>query len=190
MQAIKITKALTKKYPEIKKTYQQSFPLLERYPYQLLVKRNKLENIEFMAYLKKQEFIGLSCSITKDKNTLIYFLAIKKNQQSKGHGSKILEIIKEKNKENNIIINIEHIDKKYKDYNTRKRRLPFYQKNGFKSINLALYEYRQPFHTLATKKPITNKEYYDIIKLFLGKIRYYCYYRIIAKVENDDKALI
>jgi GNAT superfamily N-acetyltransferase len=118
---------------EIKDLLRSSFPKAERVPFWLLMLRAKFKSVEFLAFYYNSRFCGLAYLVTHENMTFILYLAVDSKLRSKGYGSRILNIISERYKNNTIILDIEAIDKTADNFEQRKKRKNFYLSNGYAS---------------------------------------------------------
>ena len=135
----KVNKKL-KEYKNIRDLYMFSFSKEERVPYFYLKLFKNKKNIDFVAYYDNDEFIGFTYCVISSTYVFLFFLAIDPLKQSKGYGSKILEIIKDKYKDKYIFLNAQRIDSNVKNNDERIRRINFYKRNGFNETGYYLVE--------------------------------------------------
>lgn len=115
---------------EVKEMYHSSFSKEDRMPFALMVLMSYLWNTEFLAFYD-DELCGFVYMATISKQTFVMFIAVKENLQSKGYGSRMLEIIQKMHAHNKIIISIEPYDENAKDIENRVKRKLFYLRNGY-----------------------------------------------------------
>jgi len=117
---MKITKLLKKDFKEAAKLYQKHYPCALNQ----ITKYMKLDGIHLVAKEDKN-IIGMIVAPYSNMNPNIVeisFLAIKKEQRSKGVGTKLLNVLEEKSKNKRTIITYS------------RSAIEFYKKKGFKKI--------------------------------------------------------
>ncbi|ONI38138.1 hypothetical protein AN639_08345 [Candidatus Epulonipiscium fishelsonii] len=102
-----------------------------------------------MAFYDGNTFIGLTYLISTAYKVYILYLAMDTNVRSKGYGSHVLDIIKQRYNDKTVFLSIEEVSEKYKDFSIRKRRLEFYLKNGFVKNDYSLKELGQLLETMS-----------------------------------------
>ena len=99
----------------------------------------------------------------------ILYLAVNIESRSKGYGSYLLKWCLQKYKDKKIYLNIEEVKESVKDYETRKKRLKFYQNNGFYITNYISKEDIENFNILSNSLEIDINEY-KILDRVVAKI--------------------
>ncbi len=161
-----ITKNLIKIEPRINEVYLSSFPERDRVPWSFLLKKSSNKNMDFLAFYDEGKFVGFTYLISTTTKLYILYLAIDDKVRSKGYGSRILNIIKQLN-DRTIFLSIEEVAEKHKDYSTRKKRLEFYQKNGFAKNDYSLKEMGQIFETLSFNGGIVREDLIDAFAILI-----------------------
>ena len=95
----------------------------------------------------------------------ILYLAVNTKIRSNGYGSYLLRWCLEKYKDKKIYLNIEEVKKEFEDYETRKRRLNFYLKNGFFYTNYISKEDSGNFNILSNNLEIDINQYKMLDKI-------------------------
>lgn len=163
--------------------YKKSFPLAERMPYFILKSKSKQQNADFFKIYDGNELIGLWYGVTCKDIVFIFYLAINENCRGKGYGSRVLQLIKEKYSECRIVLNIEELDENSPNYEQRLKRKAFYSKNGFFLLDYKIKEGSVIYNNLCyseSGKAVTQQEYYELIKSYLGR-GLYCIYKFISR---------
>ncbi|MCM3782106.1 GNAT family N-acetyltransferase [Neobacillus mesonae] len=147
----------------------EAFPEKERLPLDLLLYKSKLDLVEFFAIYDKDTFVGFTYLVTQKKLTYVQYLAIDGNSRSKGYGSLILSLIKEKYSSNQIILNIETVDKGAINYEQRVTRKKFYIRNGYKSSGLHFKDRWGVYEIMVNgEKEVYPEEITDLMRTFIG----------------------
>ncbi len=135
-------------YPHLIEIYKNSFPQSEKIPMWLLLIMTKRKCVEFLAFYDENTFCGFTYLIHNDRTTFILYLATDKKVRSKGYGKKILQSISDKYSFNNIVLNIETVDKESDNYEQRLRRQNFYLNNDFKQAGFKIYDKKNIYDVL------------------------------------------
>lgn len=115
----------------VKKIYHESFDKDERFPFWILKKCSKENNVNFNVIYSNNKVIGFQYIIEYDNINYLMYFAIEKNKRNNGYGSEILKKLNKSDKK--VLLSIEKpiekvIDSKYE-------RKQFYLRNGFISTN-------------------------------------------------------
>lgn len=125
----------------ISSLYETAFPDDEKAPFSSLIERSKKETVDFIGYYDNDKFIGFTYLIHDFDLHYIFYFAIVNELRNQGYGTEILNILKEKYKDETIFFEIETIDENADNYHERKRRKDFYLRNGFKESGFGYYFY-------------------------------------------------
>ncbi len=158
---------------KIKNLFNNAFPPKGKIPLWYLLYRTKLNCTEFLAIYDDDIFVGFTYVTTDNDLTLILFLAIDSNIRGKGYGTKVLDAIKKRYISNRIILEIETIDKKAKNYEQRVKRKKFYIKNGYRDAEISINLLGDIYDMLILGEKVDIEEYYLLIKKFIGRILYW-----------------
>ncbi|MBU2925700.1 GNAT family N-acetyltransferase [Colwellia sp. 4_MG-2023] len=166
-------KALNKhdaNYTEVIKLYKEAFPGAKRIPTFLL--RYKLRNGKegFNVLYENDVWIGLIYSAEYKDIVFVQFLAISESLRSQGYGSKVMASLKDRYIGKRIILNIEELDKKAKNYEQRVKRKAFYEKNGFISTEYMVKEPDQKYEMLIREGSISKEEIESLYDDLFGSI--------------------
>lgn len=133
----------THQYGVVKKLFERAFPKAERLPMWLLLLLARRKGVDFEAYYDDDNFCGFSYIVENDDLAFILYLAVNDEMRSQGYGSRILECVKTKAGEKPIVLNIEPLDSNAENCEQRKRRLTFYEKNGYVNTGFVLRENKE-----------------------------------------------
>lgn len=159
-----------------KKIYINSFDKKERFPFWILKKCAKEENVIFNVIFDKEDIVGIQYIIEYDNIAYLMYFAVNENKRNKGYGTQIIKDIVDKY--NNIVLSIERADNDLKN-----KRKNFYLENGFLCNNKFIEDNKVEYEILYTKKDFKiTKELLEkrYIKMTNSKILQY----IISKTFN------
>ena len=144
-------------YKQVNDIYIKSFPQEERYI--------KLDNMiqskdtELYCLIDNNLVLGMMYLIFYKDLIFMLYLAVNIEKRSKGYGSYLLKWCLQEYSDKKIYLNIEEVKEGIKDYEVRKKRLEFYQKNGFFITNYLSKEDTENFNILSNSKEIEIDEY-------------------------------
>ena len=154
---MKVIKYESVYYQQVNDIYEKSFPKEERYI--TLDNMAHRQNTELYCLMDNNQVVGMIYLIFYKDMIFILYLAVSQEKRSKGYGSYLLKWCLQKYFDKKIFLNIEEVKKDFKDYETRKKRLKFYQKNGFFITNYISKEVTENFNILSNRREIDIKEY-------------------------------
>lgn len=131
-----------------KEIYFNSFPKDERFPFWLLKRCAKEENVLFNAIVDDNKLIGMEYIIKCGNSVYLMYLAVDKKQRESGYGSKILEDLTKKYE--TVILSIERPNKNLNDIKTKRKE--FYLRNGFYETNKFIEDNGIQYEILCTNK--------------------------------------
>ena len=180
----KIRKSLPE-YQEIKELMKRSFPKNELYPMWLLMLISKIKKVDFLAFYEEEKFVGCVYLIKSKKVAYLMYIVVNDKVQSQGYGTKILKQIIKENKDKEIVLDIEPLDKDASNHEQREKRYRFYKKNGFKKTSYFVDDEDDPtdYIILSTEGTFPKKE---VEKLLRG-LSYGTYKRRYKKRRKNKK---
>lgn len=143
------------------------FPKEERIPTIQLVIKSLRENIYFQAIYDDKQFIGLVFIVEGKTAVYLGFLAIVSKQQGRGYGSQVLQILHQRFKGKQIILDIEPLVKTALNYEQRVMRLHFYERNGFSATRNVLRDDGGRF-TILTSDGNLDKSVFSQLLNYMG----------------------
>lgn len=147
-------------YPE----YLKLFPESERKPLELIEKTYNQGIAKIIKIVEKNEFVGfLIINTLKDNSfAILDYFAILSKYQTKGYGTKALELLKEQYKEEKgIFIEVEKpgLGEDNKENEIREKRAKFYERVGFYKLGFDLDLFKVIYSTYLL--PRTDKKFSD-----------------------------
>ena len=157
--------------------YDKAFPEQEKKPLQIMENLVADNRMEMLAMVDEDEFVGLAINLidAEQNRALLDYYAIVPEKRSGGYGSKGLEVLLDRFKNQKYIFEIETQDEKAENAEERKRRKAFYLRNGLKETGLFVNAYNTDFEILTPDGELTFWEYVD----FLREVMYDEYVQIL-----------
>ena len=173
---------------KLHRIYLRDFPESERMPYYMIKKYYKNKKIKILALKDERRNIVAYSMITEHNGyILLLYLAVLKDKRENGYGSLLLNMLKEKLKNKNmIIIEIESLDTSLKlneeEKIIRQKRRSFYIKNEYLSTNIDVLLYDCKMEILYTNLLDETKDSNYIINEYLN-----IYYNLNDKIRKSGK---
>ena len=139
-----------KYYSEICKLMKEAFPEAERMPIWLLKIMAKRDSVRFDAVIDGSTFCGLIYTAENEKYLFVLYLAVCKAVRSKGYGSHILELIKQRAGKKQVILHAEYPDATADNAIQRSKRMRFYTKNGIVNTGYCFDDGSEKYIVLST----------------------------------------
>lgn len=152
---------------QAKALYQTAFPKEERLPWWILRLNARRKGVDLSAFVEGDVFCGFTASVTVEDLHFLLFFAIDEGKRGMGYGSAILRMLQERYK--TLVLNVELLDPAAENYEQRKRRFAFYQRNGLVDTHYHVWEVGGKFRVLSTDPVLDVPQYKKIFKkLTLG----------------------
>ena len=150
-----------------KALYMSAFPKEERLPWWILRLNACRKGIDLTAFVDEDVFCGFTASVTVEDMHFLLFFAIDEAKRGMGYGSAILQMLRKQYK--TVVLNVELLDPAAENYDQRKRRFAFYQRNGLVDTCYHVWEVGGKFRVLGTEAVLDVPQYKKIFKkLSLG----------------------
>ena len=167
---MKVVKFNNKYYKQVNEIYKTSFPKEERYSsLNKLISYTKRNSAELYCLINCKTVYGFIYAIKYKNMIFILYLAINNKKRSCGNGSYLLRWYLEKYCDKSIYLNIDKINENAIDYNIRKKRLKFYEKNSLYLTHYLSCEKDNIFNILSTKQKFNVKEY-KLLDKFIAEL--------------------
>ena len=142
-------------------------------------------NCDFWGIYEEEQFVGFIVLLPDKelKICYIWFLAIDKKYRSKGLGTKTLEEINKKYNEFQLILDLEKIDENANNIEQRKKRLAFYEKNGYIRTNFGMTYFNVDYEILCNDTKFNNEDF----QKFINKIKLKNFHPKIYPINVDAK---
>lgn len=153
---------------DMERLYNTAFPADERAPFKWLVRGAKKENVDFLACMSGDEWIGLLYTVNYDDLSYVFYFAVDEKHRRKGCGTAILEAAQERYSGRRLFLAIEEVEKKYDNYDERIKRLHFYENAGFVRTGQKMQEASVIYDLMSIGGRVGNKEYLRLMRNFGG----------------------
>ncbi len=155
----------TKNLEEIKQLYMDAFPFEERVPFYIMLLVGNDRGVEFLSIYDDDTWLGFIHTLVGEKLSYIFYFAIDGSLRQSGYGSKIIREYKKIHPK--LSLAIEPIEDNSDNIRQRKKRLEFYEKNGFETLDTRVVEMGVEFELMGAKgMEIKESDYKSLVKKF------------------------
>ena len=155
----------TKNLEDIKQLYMDAFPFEERIPFYIMVSVGNDRGVEFLSIYDDDTWLGFIHTLVGEKLSYIFYFAIDGGLRQSGYGSKIIREYKKMHPK--LSLAIEPIEEDSDNIKQRKKRLAFYKKNGFETLDTRVVEMGVEFELMGAKgMEIKENDYKSLVKKF------------------------
>ena len=155
----------TKNLEDIKQLYMDAFPFDERIPFYIMVSVGNDRGVEFLSIYDDDTWLGFIHTLVGEKLSYIFYFAIDGSLRQSGYGSKIIREYKKIHPK--LSLAIEPIEEDSDNIKQRKKRLAFYEKNGFETLDTRVVEMGVEFELMGAKgMEIKENDYKSLVKKF------------------------
>ena len=155
----------TKNLEDIKQLYMDAFPFDERIPFYIMVSVGNDRGVEFLSIYDDDTWLGFIHTLVGDKLSYIFYFAIDGSLRQSGYGSKIIREYKKMHPK--LSLAIEPIEEDSDNIKQRKKRLAFYEKNGFETLDTRVVEMGVEFELMGARgMEIKENDYKSLVKKF------------------------
>ena len=155
----------TKNLEDIKQLYMDAFPFDERIPFYIMVSVGNDRGVEFLSIYDDDTWLGFIHTLVGEKLSYIFYFAIDGGLRQSGYGSKIIREYKKIHPK--LSLAIEPIEEDSDNIKQRKKRLAFYEKNGFETLDTRVVEMGVEFELMGAKgMEIKENDYKSLVKKF------------------------
>ena len=155
----------TKNLEDIKQLYMDAFPFEERIPFYIMVSVGNDRGVEFLSIYDDDTWLGFIHTLVGDKLSYIFYFAIDGSLRQSGYGSKIIREYKKMHPK--LSLAIEPIEEDSDNIKQRKKRLAFYEKNGFETLDTRVVEMGVEFELMGARgMEIKENDYKSLVKKF------------------------
>lgn len=159
---------------QIRHLYEEAFPVSEKKTFSLILEKRATGAVEILLIEdEKKRFRGLLITILHKDMVLIDYFAIDETYRGIGIGSDVLKLFTSRYANKRIFLEIEStISEFVEDYEIKRRRKDFYEKNGFLSMNYLVDLFGVEMEILSFHSEVCFAEYHEMLVHVYGeKIR-------------------
>lgn len=150
---------------KIKKLYNESFPKIERKPFELILEKCDMGLMEILTIESdNNKFLGLAITIIYKDIVLLDYFAIVPESRGKNNGSNALNLLFKKYKNMRFVLEIENSNVKCDNQEDRIRRKIFYTRNGMTAMQYKVSLFGVQMEVLTRNCNITFEEYHSIYR--------------------------
>ena len=169
-------------YSNVIDLYKEAFTTVRRVPSWLLRYKMRKGKPGFSVLYEHDTWIGL-LYVTEHKDIVfVHFFAIAQCSRSLGYGSKVIDAMKAKYVDKRIVLNIEELEEKQKNYQQRIKRKALYVKNGFSTSGYVVKEPQERLEILILGGDISKQEIEALYKNFFSGLLGFLYRPAIIKI--------
>ena len=151
----------------VKQLYVEAFPKVERIPFDALLLLQERADIKFLGFYDENgQFKGLTYTYHHDDLSWLFYFAVMPSERGKGIGTKILQRLLEKYKDERLMIDIEDVDQPADNSLQRKKRYEFYKRMGFVDYGLRKKWPGITYNIMSCGGRVTSDEYDKIVNEF------------------------
>jgi len=155
----------TKNLEDIKQLYMDAFPFEERIPFYIMVSVGNDRGVEFLSIYDDDTWLGFIHTLVGEKLSYIFYFAIDGSLRQSGYGSEIIREYKKMHPK--LSLAIEPIEEDSDNIKQRKKRLAFYEKNGFETLDTRVVEMGVEFELMGARgMEIKESDYKSLVKKF------------------------
>ena len=166
---VSIKKAQCFEYNRIKSLFLSAFPLAERPPFSVLRKSYERNKGDLWSIYADNRFAGFCHTLVYDKCVYIFYLAIKDEFRGMGIGSNTLQQLISNYSGYKIFLALEKLDENAENFEERKKRHSFYEKNGLHDLPHYIKEATETYAIMGNDGEVTAAEYNRLIENSFGK---------------------
>ncbi len=154
---------------EVHRLMRKAFPREERIPFPLLLLRQKLGDLEVLAYYDGSRLCGMSVTCSDSAVCSLMYLAVPERMRGRGVGSSILRYLRKRHKGKVFCADIEVPYANAENAEQRLKRLRFYEKNGLMSTHTG-YTCRDVDYLVVADNGVFNEPLFRAIydRMFFG----------------------
>lgn len=181
MQLLKVSKEINE-YKQIKKLYKKAFPLEERAPFWLIMRKTKESITDFWSLHDNGKWVGIAYVVKGEGLAYLFYLAIKEEERNKGYGEKVLTALKDYYEGCRLFLALETLDKTADNYEQRVKRHLFYEKCGLTQLPYKIKEASVIYDIMGVGGDVEPEEYNLLMKNYLGK--FFCKFIDMRIIED------
>ena len=164
LQVIEITKSFND-MESVVALNNEAFPEEEREEIDNFIEYAEEGICDFLAVYDGERFIGFTLLAVNAGTAYLCYFAVDSILRSKGYGSKILSLLKDRYKDKQIVLDLERTDEDSCNMEQRISRKDFYLRNGFNETGFVLSYSGMTFEVLFYGKEFDKQSYVDLFEV-------------------------
>lgn len=164
LQVIEITKSFND-MESVVALNNEAFPEEEREEIDNFIEYAEEGICDFLAVYDGERFIGFTLLAVNAGTAYLCYFAVDSKLRSKGYGSKILSLLKDRYKDKQIVLDLERTDEDSCNMEQRISRKDFYLRNGFNETGFVLSYSGMTFEVLFYGKEFDKQSYVDLFEV-------------------------
>ncbi|MBQ2095405.1 MAG: GNAT family N-acetyltransferase [Firmicutes bacterium] len=140
-----------------KALYEEAFPEIERFPFESLLDCCGRGKADFFVYRDAGENVGFCVVLLPGRYAYGLFAAIDSDKWNRGYGSQLVREVLRAYPDRVVVLDIEPVNETADNYEERRRRLRFFEKNGFHDTGYEMRDESGPYRILSNGKVSTWK---------------------------------
>lgn len=161
---------MDKNIRKIEEMYENSFIEREKFPFTVLVSASNKDGITFQSIYNDENLIGMIFTIQDGKILFVLYLLINSEYQNEGYGGQVMDMLHEKYRNYDIILNIEAVQEGLPNSEARLKRQEFFTKHGLNKLNLYFIDKDMAYEIMCTNinREVNEKLFYDLLNKMLN----------------------
>lgn len=155
---------------ELKGLYKSAFPLSERTPFRMLIRKISLPFVDCFSIYYDGRWAGFTYVVSNQNVSYVFYLAVSPDFRGCGIGSSVLSLLKERYRDNILLLAIEEVDEKYPNYSERINRQRFYERNGFHLNGYKIREATEIYDAMSTSPNINPQVYNEMFTKYYSRL--------------------
>lgn len=153
------------RYRDVIALYRRAFPREERMPVWQLRLMTLCTGVDLRAWFDAETLAGMTYTIESPTMVWLLYLAVDDSVRSRGYGSSILAHVRRAAAGRVVVLEIEPLDEASPNIDQRRRRLLFYERNGFTLTGDTIHEGAQSYCVM-TDAPYDARAFYRMVRRF------------------------
>ena len=146
--------------------FESAFPEDERPSFDLMM---AWDHSGFYGVYRDEEFVGLVDVLEYKDIVYLFFLAVVEEKRNQGIGQEILSYIKTRYAGKRLFLLCDEVGEQYPDLEIRKRRMGFYEHNGFHYNGIRVREYGVIYQMMVYAGPISVEDFVSVMASLIGE---------------------
>ena len=156
---------------QIRRLYMQAFPKAERKPFAMIKQKVQKGSMDILAVRGEDPAVmGFAITLKYQDMVLIDYFTIAPEFRNRGAGSEALKLLREWYRGARLFLEIEVVDPEAANYEERKRRKQFYQRNGFSATGKFFSIFGVRMELMTYQCEISCQDYIQLYERGLSRV--------------------